>query len=270
MIGPGERTPHVSTACSKQWHTTPHPAFSLWVLESALPLPGSVKDVFTFAYRKFGKRILDVLIAVSLLLVLTPVLVLIALTVWLIDGTPVLFRQNRPGYRGKPFTLLKFRTMRNAVAADGRPLGDAERLTRLGRLLRQTSLDELPSLLNVLLGEMSIVGPRPLLMEYLDRYTPEQARRHDVRPGITGWAQVHGRRDVLFSKRLELDVWYVQHGSLAVDLRILAATLLRVLLRDGVRLEQNLCEVDDLELNRGVVFQGTRATDDDCRKVVAP
>jgi lipopolysaccharide/colanic/teichoic acid biosynthesis glycosyltransferase len=144
-------------------------------------------------------------------------------------GSPVFFRQLRPGYKGRPFLVVKFRTMRDARGPDGRQLSDTERLTRLGDLLRRTALDELPELWNVLRGEMSLVGPRPLLMEYLARYTPEEARRHDVRPGVTGWAQIHGRRSLDIPERLEMDVWYVDHWSLGLDLRIMVGTV-RVLL----------------------------------------
>ena len=206
------------------------------------------------------KRRCDVCVALAISIALAPLLGLIALGIWLTMGSPILFPQLRPGYRGKPFRLIKFRTMRNATAPNGRLLADAKRLTGLGKLLRATSLDELPSLWNVLRGEMSLVGPRPLLLEYLDRYTPEQARRHDVRPGITGWAQVRGRQNIVFSKRLELDVWYVDHWTVALDLKILGLTVLRVLRREGVRLEQDIRDVDDLELNRGVVFRGPRAS----------
>src|SRR5688572_913406 len=135
-------------------------------------------------------------------------------------GSPVLFRQQRPGHRGAPFTIYKFRTMRDAVGLDGRPRPDAERLTAVGRFLRATSLDELPELWNVLRGDMSLVGPRPLMMQYLARYSAEQARRHDVKPGITGWAQVNGRNALDWDDKLALDVWYVDHRSLALDLQI--------------------------------------------------
>jgi len=172
------------------------------------------------------KRLFDLAVSALLLLLLSPVLLLLAVLIRLSMGSPVLFRQVRPGFQGRPFSVVKFRTMNHARDAAGELLSDRDRLTPLGRFLRRLSLDELPQLWNVLRGEMSLVGPRPLLMEYLDRYTPEQARRHDVRPGITGWAQVHGRNNLLFSRRLELDVWYVDHQSLALDARILLMTLL--------------------------------------------
>lgn len=181
-----------------------------------------------------AKRIFDVAVALPLLLLLSPVLLVIALAVRLTMGAPVLFRQERPGLDGRIFTLVKFRTMRHATDARGRPLPDERRITRLGRFLRETSLDELPGLWNVLLGHMSLVGPRPLLPEYLPRYTPRQARRHEVRPGITGWAQVNGRNAPGWEERLAMDVWYVDNRSFLVDLRILLLTPLRVLSRRGV------------------------------------
>jgi lipopolysaccharide/colanic/teichoic acid biosynthesis glycosyltransferase len=175
-----------------------------------------------------AKAVLDRLLALAALLVAAPLLAIIALAVHIDLGPPVLFRQRRPGLHGWPFTLLKFRTMRAGPGPDG------ERLTWLGRFLRATSLDELPELVNVLRGEMSFVGPRPLLLEYLALYDSEEARRHEVRPGITGWAQVNGRNDVPWTERLALDVWYVDHWSLALDLRILARTVLTVLGRRGI------------------------------------
>ncbi len=151
---------------------------------------------------------------------------------WL--GSPVIFRHVRPGYREQPFTLFKFRTMTEARDAHGNLLPDADRMTRLGLFLRSLSLDDLPNLVNVLRGEMSVVGPRPLLMQYLERYTPEQARRHDVLPGITGWAQVNGRSALTWEDKFRLDVWYVDHWSLRLDLRILALTALKVVSREGI------------------------------------
>jgi len=204
------------------------------------------------------KRLLDIGLAVAGLVMAAPLMGVLWLVLRLDLGRPVLFRQVRPGRGGKLFTLVKFRTMRDSVDAAGRPLPDPQRLTRLGRLLRRTSLDELPSLWNVLRGEMSLVGPRPLLPEYLPRYTPRQARRHETRPGITGWAQVNGRQQVVFSRRLELDVWYVENWSLMLDLRILLLTIARVLGRSGVLTDQQIEEVDDLGLNEGVVYRGPR------------
>ena len=180
------------------------------------------------------KRCADIGVAAVALLVAAPLLLLVALAVRVNLGSPVLFRQRRPGLNGRPFTMVKFRTMRDANGRDGRPLPDTERLTPFGKLLRSTSLDELPELWNVLYGEMSLVGPRPLLMEYLDRYTPEQARRHEVRPGVTGWAQVHGRNALSWEERFRLDVWYVEHRSLRLDLQILIRTFSMVLCRTGV------------------------------------
>jgi lipopolysaccharide/colanic/teichoic acid biosynthesis glycosyltransferase len=180
------------------------------------------------------KRTIDFTAALTGLVLLSPLMAAVALGIRLAMGTPVLFRQVRPGRGGAGFTLVKFRTMRTAFGPRGAPLPDAERLTRLGRLLRQTSLDELPQLWNVLKGEMSLVGPRPLLAEYLPLYTPEQARRHAVRPGITGWAQVNGRNAISWEQKFAHDVWYVDHWSLGLDLKILALTVLKVLLREGV------------------------------------
>jgi sugar transferase EpsL len=180
------------------------------------------------------KRAFDVLAATGGLTVLSPLLALTALVIRLSMGSPVLFRQQRPGYRGRPFTMLKFRTMREVRNANGELLPDEERLTRFGQLLRSTSIDELPALWNVVRGEMSLVGPRPLLMEYLPRYSREQMRRHEVRPGITGWAQVNGRNAVTWRRKFELDVWYVDHRSFLLDLRILARTMVNVLRREGI------------------------------------
>lgn len=183
-------------------------------------------------YRSAGKRALDMAVAAAGLVILSPLLALLWAVVRVTLGRPALFRQTRPGRGGRPFVLVKFRTMRGA---SGDPASsDAERLTRLGRFLRATSLDELPELWNVLRGEMSLVGPRPLLTEYLPLYSAEQARRHEVRPGITGWAQVHGRNAVEWPERLSLDAWYVDHYSLGLDLRILWRTIAQVLSRRGV------------------------------------
>ncbi len=180
------------------------------------------------------KRAFDLVVALAALAVLALPLLLVALLVAVFLGRPVLFRQQRPGLGGKPFWLYKFRTMTDACDAQGRLLPDEQRLTRLGRFLRRTSIDELPELINVIKGEMSLVGPRPLLMSYLDRYTPEQARRHEVRPGITGWAQVNGRNAISWEEKFELDVWYVDHASLSLDLKILAMTVWKTLRREGI------------------------------------
>lgn len=180
------------------------------------------------------KRLLDITVSTLALTLLSPVLAVTALVVRQRLGTPVLFRQIRPGLNGKPFEMLKFRSMRDAVASDGQPLSDAERLTSFGRFLRSTSLDELPGLWNVLKGDMSLVGPRPLLMEYLPLYTSEQARRHEVRPGISGWAQVNGRNAISWEQKFALDVWYVDNRSLWLDIKILTMTTLKVVRRDGI------------------------------------
>ena len=181
-----------------------------------------------------SKRLFDILASALGLVLLSPVLGLIALLVAVKLGRPVLFRQQRPGLNEKPFTMLKFRTMLDTRDASGRPLSDTERLTPFGKKLRATSLDELPELWNVFKGELSLVGPRPLLMEYLPRYNSRQRRRHEVRPGLTGWAQVNGRNAVSWSERFELDVWYVDHRSFWLDLKILLLTLRVVLSRRGV------------------------------------
>lgn len=196
-----------------------------------------------------SKRALDLLLAVPALIVLAPVMAGTALCIRLGMGGPVLFRQQRPGLGGRPFLLLKFRSMNEARDSEGKLLPDPQRLTCIGRLLRRTSLDELPQLWNVLRGDMSLVGPRPLLMEYLPHYSQEQARRHEVRPGVTGWAQIHGRNELPFSERLKLDLWYVHHRSLLLDVKILLATVRKVWSGQGVRLEQNLNEIDDVGLH---------------------
>lgn len=183
------------------------------------------------------KRAFDLVISLFALLLLAPILGLLTLLVRLKLGAPVLFRQQRPGLHGKPFTLYKFRTMTDARDADGNLLPDAERLTPFGRFLRSSSLDELPELFNVLKGEMSWVGPRPLLMEYLPLYSPEQMRRHEVRPGITGWAQINGRNALTWEEKFSLDVWYVDHYRFALDLTILWRTFLKVVAREGVSAE---------------------------------
>lgn len=181
-----------------------------------------------------AKRLFDLAGAGAALIATAPLLAGVAVLVRLRMGSPVLFRQVRPGLGGRPFTIYKFRTMRDATDASGAPLPDAARITSLGRFLRETSLDELPELINVLGGSMSLVGPRPLLVEYLDRYTPEQARRHLVKPGITGWAQIHGRNAITWEEKFALDCWYVDHQSLALDLYILARTVVAVLRREGI------------------------------------
>ena len=185
-------------------------------------------------YTRFGKGVLDRVLSAIGLVVLIPVLAGLAFLVRQRLGSPVLFRQVRPGVYGRPFEMVKFRTMTDARGPDGELLSDAYRLTPLGRFLTSSSLDELPELWNVVRGDMSLVGPRPLLMRYLDRYTPEQARRHEVRPGITGLAQVSGRNAISWDDKFALDVWYVDHRSLALDLKILARTVLKVIRRDDI------------------------------------
>lgn len=181
-----------------------------------------------------SKRIFDLLLTIPGLILISPLILIITTLVRIFHGTPILFKHVRPGYQGEPFVLYKFRTMTNKRDPQGSLLSDEERLTPFGEFLRSTSLDELPELFNVLRGEMSLVGPRPLLMQYLDRYSPEQARRQDVVPGITGWAQINGRNNISWEIKFELDVWYVDHWSLWLDLKILARTLLKVLKREGI------------------------------------
>lgn len=180
------------------------------------------------------KRMLDILGAALGLLFLSPILVAVALMVRRQMGSPVYFRQVRPGLYGQPFEMIKFRTMRDAVDSSGMPLPDSERLTRLGRFLRSSSLDELPELWNVLKGDMSLVGPRPLLIEYLPLYSSHQARRHEVRPGVTGWAQVNGRNAISWDEKFALDVWYVDNRSIWLDLKIIWLTIRKVLKREGI------------------------------------
>ena len=182
----------------------------------------------------FIKRLFDLLVTALGLAIILPVMLLLFLLVWIFLGTPILFRQLRPGYKGRPFITYKFRTMTNHTGPDGNLLPDAERLTPFGRFLRSTSLDDLPQLFNVLRGEMSLVGPRPLLMQYLKRYTPEQMRRHDMLPGMTGWAQIHGRNTLDWEQKFRMDVWYVDNWSLWLDLKILALTPWKVFKREGI------------------------------------
>jgi sugar transferase EpsL len=180
------------------------------------------------------KRSVDILGAILALVLLSPLLLTLGIINRLVLGSPIFFLQERPGLRGKPFHLIKFRTMLDARGSDGQLLPDAKRLTPYGRLLRSTSLDELPELLNVLMGSISLVGPRPLLIEYLPLYTPEQARRHEVRPGITGWAQVNGRNTRSWEDRFHMDVWYVENHSFWLDLKILLLTIWQVAARKGI------------------------------------
>ena len=188
-------------------------------------------------YQRHGKRLFDLAVVIPGLLLALPLMIVVAIAVRLSLGSPVLFRQQRPGRDGRPFSILKFRTMRDERDASGQLLDDAQRLTAFGKLLRASSLDELPELLNVLKGEMSLVGPRPLLMHYLPLYSERQARRHEARPGITGHAQVNGRNSLSWEERFEMDVWYVDHCSLALDLKTLLRTVTTVLKREGITSE---------------------------------
>src|SRR5512143_959757 len=181
-----------------------------------------------------SKRLLDLTVAVLGLVILSPIMLIVAILVRILLGAPMIFRQLRPGYRERPFYLYKFRTMTEAKDASGQLLPDRERLTGFGRFLRALSLDEWPELFNILRGDMSLVGPRPLLMEYLPLYNPEQRRRHDAVPGMTGWAQIHGRNALDWPARFALDVWYVDHWSFWLDVRILLMTLWKVILREGI------------------------------------
>jgi sugar transferase EpsL len=185
-------------------------------------------------YRRYAKRLFDIAIALLVLVLASPILSITAVLVRLRLGSPILFTQQRPGRHGRPFTLIKFRTMTDQRDTHGQLLPDADRLPRFGRFLRATSLDELPELWNVLKGEMSLVGPRPLLMEYLPRYTPAQMRRHDVLPGITGWAQVNGRNALSWEEKFAFDTWYVDNHNLWLDLKIILMTLRQVIKRDGI------------------------------------
>lgn len=180
------------------------------------------------------KCFVDILVSLTGIIALLPIFIIVSLLIWHQMGRPVLFRQTRPGLHGKPFRMIKFRTMRDGFDAQGSPLPDSERLTPLGRFLRSSSLDELPELWNVLKGEMSLVGPRPLLMEYLSLYSPEQARRHSIRPGVTGWAQINGRNAISWDQKFVLDIWYVDNYSLWLDLKIICTTIRKVIKREGV------------------------------------
>lgn len=180
------------------------------------------------------KRIFDLIVALAAVILLLPIIAIVAWKIRKNLGSPVLFRQVRPGKDGKPFEMIKFRTMLDAVGSNGQPLPDEERMTSFGSFLRSTSLDELPELWNVLKGDMSLVGPRPLLMEYLPLYSEEQYRRHEVRPGVTGWAQINGRNAISWEDKFKLDVWYVDNRSLSLDIKIIFLTIKKVLVRDGI------------------------------------
>lgn len=190
-----------------------------------------------FMAKRLLKRVLDIVCSLILLIVLFPVLLFICVAVLILHGSPIIFKQTRSGLHGKPFTLYKFRTMKDLYGPGGSLLSDEDRLTSFGNRLRSTSLDELPELINVLQGDMSLVGPRPLLLEYMDLYTPEQARRHDIKPGITGWAQVNGRNNLTWEDKFRLDVWYVDNWSIGLDLKILVKTVGIVFRREGVNAE---------------------------------
>ncbi|KMN09839.1 sugar transferase [Pseudomonas helleri] len=185
------------------------------------------------------KRLFDVVFSLIGLLILFPVILIVAWRVRKKLGSPVLFKQERPGLHGKSFHMIKFRTMRDAVDSNGRPLPDSERMTPLGRFLRSSSLDELPELWNVLKGDMSLVGPRPLLMQYLPLYSDEQRRRHEVKPGVTGWAQINGRNSLSWDEKFKLDVWYVDNHTLWLDIKILFLTIKKVLIKEGISQENN-------------------------------
>ncbi|MGP4958992.1 sugar transferase [Pseudomonas helleri] len=185
------------------------------------------------------KRLFDVVFSLLGLLILFPVILIVAWRVRKKLGSPVLFKQERPGLHGKSFHMIKFRTMRDAVDSNGRPLPDSERMTPFGRFLRSSSLDELPELWNVLKGDMSLVGPRPLLMQYLPLYSDEQRRRHEVKPGVTGWAQINGRNSLSWDEKFKLDVWYVDNHTLWLDIKILFLTIKKVLIKEGISQENN-------------------------------
>ena len=204
-----------------------------------------------------AKRGIDVVGAIGGLVLLSPVLAWAALAIAIAQGRPIFFRQERPGLHGEPFSLVKFRTMRSPRPGEVWYDSDAQRVSRIGRILRSTSIDELPELWNILRGEMSLVGPRPLLVEYLDHYTADERRRHDMRPGLTGWAAVNGRHTARFEDRLQLDVWYVEHWSLALDVRILARTIAQVLRRESVTAIQDIADLP-LRFQSGLAQAETR------------
>jgi sugar transferase EpsL len=201
---------------------------------SPSPRAGLLNRLRISFYKRFGKRLFDLLLTVPLLILVSPLILIIGLCSLLFLGEPLLFRQTRPGFRGQPFVIYKFRTMRNLKDRQGCLLPDQQRLTRYGTFLRGTSMDELPELWNVLLGDMSLTGPRPLLHEYLPRYSPFQQRRHELMPGITGWAQVNGRNTLTWEQKFELDVWYVDHCGFWLDLKILWLTAFRIVQRQGI------------------------------------
>lgn len=200
-------------------------------------------------YSLYGKFLFDLVLTIPALILMSPVIIIIAAWVRLILGSPVLFKQVRPGLCGIPFSIYKFRTMNEENDTQGHLLPDALRLTPSGRVLRSTSLDELPELFNVLRGEMSLVGPRPLLMQYLDRYTPAQARRHEVKPGITGWAQINGRNAITWDEKFKLDVWYVDNQSFWLDVKIIVLTVWKIFKREGIN-QQGQATMEEFKGNR--------------------
>ena len=209
-------------------HLLPHPSYSQRDHQNIPQTFGRMDSMY------FIKRLFDLLVTALGLVIILPLMLILSLLVWIFLGIPILFRQLRPGFKGRPFVTYKFRTMTNRTGSDGNLLPDTERLTPFGRFLRSTSLDDLPQLFNVMRGEMSLVGPRPLLMQYLKRYTPEQMRRHDVLPGMTGWAQIHGRNTLDWDEKFRLDVWYVDNWSFWLDLKILFLTPWKVFRREGI------------------------------------
>ena len=220
----------------------------------------------------FVKRCIDIVGAGLGLIVLSPVLAVVAIAIWWDMGRPIMFHQIRPGLNGQAFSMYKFRTMSNKRDSQGDLLPDEQRLTSLGKFLRKTSLDELPELFNVIKGDMSLVGPRPLLMQYLERYTPEQARRHEVRPGITGWAQINGRNAISWEEKFALDVWYVDNCSLWLDIKILAITIWKVFRREGISAEgeatmpefMGICRQEEYNEAELGVIQAAAVEDNNC------
>jgi sugar transferase EpsL len=180
------------------------------------------------------KRLLDIILSVAILLISSPIILIVSLIIWITHGRPIFFYHERPGIQGKPFNLIKFRSMQNATDKNGNLLPDSERITRFGQFIRKTSIDELPELINVLRGDMSLVGPRPLLMQYLSRYSEEQFRRHEVLPGVTGWAQVNGRNAISWEEKFMLDLWYIDHWSFWLDIKILFMTIWNVISGEGI------------------------------------
>lgn len=237
------------------------PAIGPWSMPQASDETRTDPVMRRTLYMRFGKRLFDIVVALTALALLSPIILVVAVLVRIKLGSPVLFRQARPGLGSKLFNMAKFRSMREAFDADGKPLPDGERLPRFGKLLRSSSLDELPELWNVLKGEMSIVGPRPLLVKYLPYYTEREQLRHSVRPGVTGWAQIHGRADLPWDQRLELDAWYVEHCSLWLDLKIMVLTVGKVLRREntGNEAAPSVPELDQERRERMATLQGAHS-----------